>query len=111
MIASVGQPPFGSKCIGTIRSALFFARQRRLEFHLIVDEPGEASMREAIGRVEPWLLQKASFNYIKSASLEHVWKLVRDRVSEECLHTTRRYGSVGWLRMWPHEVFRERPDM
>eukprot|EP00929_Paragymnodinium_shiwhaense_P006304 TRINITY_DN1094_c0_g2_i3.p1 TRINITY_DN1094_c0_g2~~TRINITY_DN1094_c0_g2_i3.p1 ORF type:complete len:611 (+),score=98.11 TRINITY_DN1094_c0_g2_i3:214-1833(+) len=107
LIASVGQPPFGPKMMATVRSALFFSKRRFLQFHLIVDEAGEASVKQALEDLEPWLRQKGRYNLIASKSLQHVWEKINELLPKECRAATKRYGAVGWLRMFPHEVFRD----
>lgn len=107
MVASIGHPPFGHKALGTIRSALFFAR-RRVHFHLFVDAAGAEDMRRAVGRLEPWLRARGRFSIYGPASQRRAWESIRRLVPRDCLTFSPHYGGAGFLRLVAHEVVTSR---
>jgi len=104
LVASVGKPAFGAKAMASIRSALFFAQERPLVFHLVVDDEGELSMHRALATLEWWLKAKGTFQFHHIRTLEKTRQKVRDMVPHSCLKDNSRYGSIGWVRLFPHEV-------
>ncbi|CAE8585629.1 unnamed protein product, partial [Polarella glacialis] len=105
MVASVGKPAYGKKAVATIRSALFFARLAPLRFHLLVDEEGEQSMKRSMSSIEPWLLKRGTYVFRRVDQDQDLWQLLRSLVPEDCLNHRAHYGSPGWLRMFPAQVF------
>ncbi|CAE7221327.1 Larp4b [Symbiodinium sp. CCMP2592] len=115
MVASVGEPVFAFKAMATIRSALFFARSRRLHFHLFVDAAGERAMRYCLDELrqrEPILASRAAaFELHGEDVLRHLFKLLRENVVPGCLGFTKLYGDSGWIRLFAHELLANRPEV
>lgn len=107
MVASIGSPAFGRKALAGVRSALFFAEARPLRFHLLADRAGQRSLQEALASLEPWLASRGTFRIYGEEELSHAWRQVRRLVPEACLHYDPRYGSPGWLRLFPLDVIRD----
>ncbi|CAE7660005.1 Larp4b [Symbiodinium sp. CCMP2592] len=115
LVASVGEPVFAFKAMATIRSALFFARRKRLHFHLFVDTPGERAMRYCLDELrqrEPILASRAAaFELYGEDVLRHFFKLLRANIVPGCLGQTKLYGDSGWIRLFVHELLRNRPEV
>eukprot|EP00933_Yihiella_yeosuensis_P036328 TRINITY_DN30094_c0_g1_i1.p1 TRINITY_DN30094_c0_g1~~TRINITY_DN30094_c0_g1_i1.p1 ORF type:complete len:419 (+),score=62.63 TRINITY_DN30094_c0_g1_i1:138-1259(+) len=102
--------------MATVRSALFFARQKRLHFHFFVDEEGEPAMRheiEEMEREEPVLASRAArFEMHGEDVLKSFFGVLRDTLPAECLGAgSSLFGDSGWIRLFVHEIFRNRPDV
>lgn len=106
LIASVGEPPYGRQALATVRSALYFAKTRKLHFHIFVDNIGMADMEAAMrDHLEPWLRARISkVDYYGGATMKEVWPVVKRHVPASCMAHSREYGFPGWMRLFPHEV-------
>lgn len=104
MVASIGWPPLGRKALAGVRSALFFAHERPLCFHLLVDEKGEADVRRALATLESWLKSRGRFKFYRGEALDSAWRQIMAAVPQDCLDYSARYGSAGWLRLFAHEI-------
>ncbi|CAE7715414.1 Larp4b [Symbiodinium sp. CCMP2592] len=115
LVASVGEPVFAFKAMATIRSALFFARRKKLHFHLFVDAAGEEAMRYCLDELwqhEPILAARAAaFELHGEAVLHHFFKLLRASIVPACLGQTKHFGDAGWIRLFVHELLRSRPEV
>lgn len=107
MVASIGSPPFGRKALAGIRSALFFAQERPLHFHLFVDAQGHADVRAALSTLEPWLYARGHFQLYGDGALRRAWALIRRLVPRDCRSHSTHYGSAGFLRLLVHEIVRQ----
>eukprot|EP00929_Paragymnodinium_shiwhaense_P088601 TRINITY_DN48917_c0_g1_i2.p1 TRINITY_DN48917_c0_g1~~TRINITY_DN48917_c0_g1_i2.p1 ORF type:complete len:610 (+),score=121.90 TRINITY_DN48917_c0_g1_i2:190-2019(+) len=104
MVASAGLPVFAKKSLAGIRSALFFARQHIVHFHLFVDKVGEKAMTEALAHLEPWLRQRGRYTLYGEEVLQSFMGTLRTRLPPSCLGRSSSFGDVGWLRLFVHEV-------
>ena len=115
LVASVGEPVFAFKAMATIRSALFFARRKRLHFHLFVDAAGERAMRYCLDELqqrEPILAARAAaFELHGEDVLRHFFKLLEANIVPGCLGQTKLFGDAGWIRLFVHELFIHRPEV
>ncbi|CAE7363139.1 Larp4b [Symbiodinium natans] len=117
LVASVGEPVFAFKAMATIRSALFFARRKKLHFHLFVDAAGELALRGCLDELrqkEPILAARAAnFELHGEDVLQRFFRVLRANLGDlpGCLGQTKLFGDTGWIRLFVHELFRHRPDV
>ena len=115
LVASVGEPVFAAKAMATIRSALFFAMRRKVHFHLFVDTAGAPAMRQCLYKLqrdEPTLAARAAaFELHGEDVLRKYFQLLQRSIVPGCLGQTQLFGDAGWIRLFVHELFRDRPDL
>lgn len=111
LVASVGRPSYAAKAMAGIRSALFFASEKPLHFHLFVDEAGEKDMERALRNLEPWLRAKGRFEMHGEAFFNTFFASLRTWIPEGCLGYAPHFGDAGWVRIFITEVFRDRPEI
>jgi len=112
MVASMGKPAFGTKSLAGIRSALTFALQRPLSFHLFVDQEGLRDVSQALDKLEPWLRAKGSFKlHVEDTSRGRLGSLLRSVLPSWCLGINPYYGDQVWLRYFVHELLVDAPEV
>uniref|UniRef100_A0A7S4Q804 Uncharacterized protein n=1 Tax=Alexandrium monilatum TaxID=311494 RepID=A0A7S4Q804_9DINO len=108
MVASVGLPVFGKKAMAGVRSALYFATDVMLVFHLLVDREGESDVRASLDKTEGWLLAKGRFEFYRvDQTLGHVWQRIHNLLPADCLNVRSHYGPSGFLRLYAHEIIQD----
>eukprot|EP00434_Breviolum_minutum_P014726 symbB.v1.2.012985.t1/scaffold909.1/size153080/4 len=105
MIASVGAPPYGRQALATVRSALYFTRQK-LHFHLFVDSAGKVDMEKAMREnLEPSLWRRVEqVDFYMQETMKEVWPFVKRYVPLSCMAQSKEYGSPGWMRLFPERI-------
>ena len=107
MIASAANPPYASKAMAGVRSALFFAREMPLHFHFFVDAEGEKDMHRALAEVEPWLLSRCTYEMHGESVLKSFFKMLRSTLPVDCLGKTSHFGDAGFIRLFVHRAGNE----
>ncbi|CAE7285903.1 unnamed protein product [Symbiodinium natans] len=116
MITSIGEPVNGRRSLATIRSALFHAKEKPLHFHFFVDQAGREDTESVLRDwLEPELHKKiAQITWWGPTEFDRISKVLHARVPEKCLEGVGswkgEYGSPGWMRLFPQEIFSEEPE-
>eukprot|EP00930_Biecheleria_cincta_P097232 TRINITY_DN88956_c0_g1_i1.p1 TRINITY_DN88956_c0_g1~~TRINITY_DN88956_c0_g1_i1.p1 ORF type:complete len:522 (+),score=51.69 TRINITY_DN88956_c0_g1_i1:202-1767(+) len=111
MVASVGMPTHAAKAMAGIRSALFFAEQLPIHFHLFVDRLGAEDLHFALDKLEPWLHDKGRFEFYGEDVFTSFLPTLQKIVPQDCLGYSQHFGAAGWVRLFMHEILQDRSEV